>query len=458
MLRSSGMRYLIVGLLALFMFIPLFFVSAVIEDRAFYARETIKEVGEEWGGIQRLTGPQLVLPVTATVTRQERQESVDPRTGAVRFDLVEITEDETRAALRVFPQTFDADVTTATQERRRGIFVVPVYEARAQLDFAFDLATLEDQLATGERIDWAAAEIQFGISDNRALRGTARLTSGTDELRLEPLTGGGFVARTGDPRELGDMALELGFNGAQALYVAPVGRTTRVTIQGDWPHPSFDGGFLPDGSEVTDAGFAADWTVPHLARALPQVAREDQLGAASHIAFGLRYFQPNDFYQKAFRAARYGILYIALTFLTVLLIEDRTRKPAHPVQYLMIGLAQSVFVLMMAAYAEQIGFAAAYMLSAAATIALITAYGVTALKLGRRAWALGGILIALYAVLFLILRSADYALLAGATLAFAAVAAAMLLTRNEDWYGTPGTGRGWRRKPKGPEPDPAATP
>jgi inner membrane protein len=241
----------------------------------------------------------------------------------------------------------------------------------------------------------------------------------------------------GDPRGVAGYGLSLGFNGAQSLFVAPVGRDSHVTLSSDWPHPSFSGAFLPDSSEISETGFTAVWTIPHLARALPQVARQDFDAAARSEAFGVRFFEPNDFYQKAYRAARYGILFIALTFLTVLLIETRTGKPAHPVQYILIGLAQSTFVLLMVAYAEQIGFGPAYLLAAGATIALLVMFGALALRLGRRTWVLAAMLILLYAVLYLILQSADFALLAGSTLAFAAIAFTMYATRNEDWWGPP---------------------
>jgi inner membrane protein len=155
----------------------------------------------------------------------------------------------------------------------------------------------------------------------------------------------------------------------------------------------------------------------------------------------VRFFQPNDFYAQAYRAARYGILFIALTFLTVLLIENRTGRPTHPVQYILIGLAQSVFVLLMVSYAEQIGFGAAYALSAGATTVLLTLFGWAGLKLERRSLVLGIMLAVTYGVLYLILRSADYALLAGSTLAFLALALTMFMTRNEDWYGPEGPGK-----------------
>ena len=127
-------------------------------------------------------------------------------------------------------------------------------------------------------------------------------------------------------------------------------------------------------------------------------------------------------------------------------------------QYLLVGLAQSTFFLLMLALAEQLGFGAAYLISGAATVALVTAYGAMALALGRRTMVLCLLLTLLYAVLYLILRSADYALLAGSILAFAAVAGTMYATRNENWYGEKRekSGRGWFRRPPA-QPAPAPT-
>ena len=152
--------------------------------------------------------------------------------------------------------------------------------------------------------------------------------------------------------------------------------------------------------------------------------------------FGVSFYNPVDLYQKVERAAKYGILFIALTFLTVFLIERFAARPVHPAQFVLIGVAQCVFFLLLLSFAEQIGFTAAYMGAAAATIGLIGLYGHTGLALGRRSPVLVGSLLTLYGTLYLILRSADYALLAGSILAFIAVALAMLMTRGEDWSGS----------------------
>ena len=461
MFQSAGMRFIVVGALALLMFIPLNLVSEIVQERSRYSDQTIDEISREWGGAQLISGPLLVIPVTEEVTYKKKREAVDPVSGRslrdeknnLIYEHYEETVTERRSPVYLFPEQFDMDVATATQTRARGVFEVPVFTANVALDFDFDTASAIEVLAEKQTILWNEAELRVLLNSNRALRGEAVLAAGSRDFDLEPIpaarnAGTGVFSEIGDPRKLTSYSLRLSMNGAQHFGVAAVGRTTKVTMTSDWPDPSFFGDFLPDSREISQDGFTATWTVPHLARSLPQVTREnpDQT-ARNQATMMVRYLTPNDFYQKAWRSARYGILFISLTFLTILLLDRGSKKPAHPVQYLMVGLAQSVFVLLMLAYAEQIGFGLAYLVAAGATIGLLTLFGATALKLGKQTGLLAGVLVTVYAVLYLILRSADYALLAGATLAFVALALTMWLTRNEEWQGPERTGGGrWFRK------------
>ena len=460
MFRSAGLRFIAVGFLVLVMFIPLNLVSGIINDRASYSRQTIADISREWGGHQRLSGPLMVIPVTEDVTYDRRKEAVDAVTGLslrdekgnVIYEYYQETLTERRQPVFVYPGMLDISLSTKTQTRHRGIFDVPVYTADAEISFDFHLEEAEDTLRGDEVLHWDQARLDVFLSSNRALRGEARLTENGNDLALEPIANSddnqtGITTALGDPRDAGTFLLKLTMNGAQHLAAAATGRTTRLRISSDWPDPSFFGDFLPDSSDISEAGFSAEWTVPHLARSLPQIARENSDHMArSSASMGVRFITPNDFYQKAYRSARYGILFIALTFLTILLLDRTGDKPAHPVQYLMVGLAQSIFVLLMVSYAEQMGFGRAYALAASATIGLLVLFGATALKLGRKTSLLAAMLITVYAVLYLILRSADFALLAGSTLAFIALAGTMFLTRNEDWHGPERERRSWFRR------------
>jgi inner membrane protein len=463
-MRSSlGLRFIIVGILTLLMFIPLLLASEVVRERKRLASDTLHSISAEWGGAQTVAGPILIVPVEAEVTLQRHETVTDPANGEVRRDndgnevtrLITETVIRRHPGVHINPGRYDVSVDSSTQMRHRGIFNVPVYQAALKMEFDFPVEGAEDLLEENETLLWDEARLEMRLSSNASLRGVARLMGSAGEHQIEPLANGsaGIQARIGAPN--GSYTLELGLNGARHFRIAPMGRQTAVTMRSDWPDPSFGGAFLPDGSEISPDGFTATWTIPHLARTLPQLSRELHLDhAASRLSFGVELIEQNDFYQKAWRASNYGILFIALTFLTVLLIDRTNARPTHPVQFILIGLAQSTFVLLMVAFAEQIGFGAAYLVAAGATIALITLFAWGALKLGLRSLVLLAMLILLYAVLYLILVSIDFALLAGSTLAFIAIAATMWFTRNEDWYGP--TREGWLPRRKAAASDKAA--
>jgi len=423
---SRGWRFGLMILLTLLMVIPLTMIAFVIEDRAHYQRQAVAEVARQWGGAVELAGPVLVVPVVRAETRRERD--ADGR-------LVSETVTVAAEPLVVLPRRLAIEGETATEIRSRGIFDVPVFTAAIRIAFSYALERPGAEIGPRETILWDKASVALVMARTRSFTGAARLVADGRDLALEPGTPlpgrSGIQAFVGDPRGLGELTLTMELNGAQRIGLVPAGRQTDVRLTGDWPHPSFDGAFLPKSRDVGADGFRAVWQIPHLARGMPEIGRG--FGPAG-TQFGMAFYNPVDFYQKAARAAKYGILFVALTFLTVFLIERLAARPAHPAQLILIGLAECVFFLLLLSIAEQIGFAAAYAVAAAATILLIGLYGRAALGLVRPATALlVGALALLYAVLYLILRSTDYALLAGSLLCFVAVALAMAMTRGDDW-------------------------
>src|SRR6185312_15964518 len=99
-----------------------------------------------------------------------------------------------------------------------------------------------------------------------------------------------------------------------------------------------------------------------------------------------------------------------------------------------LGSAQVLFYLLLLSLSEHIGFALAYLIAAAATVALTSLYAVSALASRARAGVLCIVLGAIYALLYVILNAEDYALLIGSALLFAALAATMYVTRKINWY------------------------
>lgn len=127
-------------------------------------------------------------------------------------------------------------------------------------------------------------------------------------------------------------------------------------------------------------------------------------------------------------------MFIGLTFGIFFLFEILKRMAIHPVQYGLVGLALAVFYQLLISLSEHMPFDLAYLIAAAACIALITFYVCYVLKSVLRGLGFGGVLSLLYGMLLLILKSEDHSLLMGSILVFMALSASMYLTRNVDWY------------------------
>jgi len=134
------------------------------------------------------------------------------------------------------------------------------------------------------------------------------------------------------------------------------------------------------------------------------------------------------------RATKYAAVFICLSFLTLFIWEFLARHAVHPIQYGLMGLALSVFFLLLLALAEHVGFGAAYVVAAAALCALLGIYLAGTMNSSRAGASSGGYFAALYGFMYLLVTSDDYALLAGALGLFAILAVAMFLTRKVDWY------------------------
>ena len=97
-------------------------------------------------------------------------------------------------------------------------------------------------------------------------------------------------------------------------------------------------------------------------------------------------------------------------------------------------MALATFFLLLIGLSEHIAFWLAYLVASGACIALLTYYLSAVLRSTRGGLAFSAMLTALYGTLYGLLVSEDNALLMGSLLVFAAIAAAMVLTRNVDWY------------------------
>ena len=151
-------------------------------------------------------------------------------------------------------------------------------------------------------------------------------------------------------------------------------------------------------------------------------------------SYGTKLFLSVDHYHKTMRSVKYAILFILLTFVAFFLLEIMGGVRIHPFQYLLVGLAMSVFFLLLLSLSEHMQFALSYAAASAATIGIISAYSTRLLLRKRRSLFFGLFLVLLYVCLFVLLQLEDYALLLGSTIVFLVLGFVMYITRKIDWY------------------------
>jgi len=226
----------------------------------------------------------------------------------------------------------------------------------------------------------------------------------------------------------------LRFSGAQRLAVLAYGKTTRVNAQGDWLSPGFDGGVLPVSRSLSADGFRAEWSVPFIARGVRAEGTSDSMSGLDATALGISFIEVADPYQSVHRSLKYVLLFLGLVFLSFFMFEVATSKRVHPAQYVLVGVAQMIFYLLLLSLAERIGFDFGFLLAGGATVLLLSVdarWVFSSPAQGMRAFVIFSML---YSLIYLLLRLEDNALLVGAIASFAAVAAAMYLTRGINWY------------------------
>lgn len=424
--EAPGPRLMALGALVLLLLIPLGMIEGQVHERASRRDQAAAGIVQSWGGVQTLAGPMLRVPWRQTWMEKDVPHS---RTGV----------------LMLLPDVLDAKGHVATEIRRRGIFEVPVFRADLKLSGRFLLPTDARLPATVSGLEWSRAELILPLSEPRALGATSTLQLAGEPLALEPaadlLGVAGIAAPLGTRASAEalagglDFTLELQLTGTDRIALAPVGRSSRIELAGNWPHPGFDGGWLPESRSVSAAGFTAKWAVSHLGRGYPGLWADDEVSLERILgsAVGVSLEVPIDPYRMAERVAKYAVLLILLCFAAVWVMELLGARRLHPVQVLLLGGSLCLFGLLQLALAEHLGFAPAFALAAAAVVIQAALYARSAMRSTPRALGLAGLLSAWFAFLYVILQAEDLAFLLGAGVLFTALSAVMWATRRVQW-------------------------
>ncbi|TWI07358.1 cell envelope integrity protein CreD [Aerolutibacter ruishenii] len=410
--------------------VPLGLIDGVVDDRQRNRAEAVAQISSTFAGAQVFGGPVLVVPYTDSV--EVEVADTGGGTRKVRRDR--------QSTWTYFPDSLDVAGPLEPSTRRLGLHSVRVYEwaGRADARFTLDVPAASDPLAN-RRIGqpW----LSYGIADVRGLRGTPRLTvNGAPTAVLQgqgSRDGAGVHARLPAPqagsRTKLSARLDLVLGGTESLSLVPLGWQNRFALDSSWPHPRLAGRFPARQPRIDGDGFAAQWEIPALAADAQRQYRSGRaLEAIDSVDVSL--VDPVNAYTQADRAIKYGILFVLLTFVGFFMLELLLQLRIHPIQYGLVGLALSIFFLLLVSLSEHIAFGLAYALASAACVGVIGFYLCHVLGSAWRGVGFALILGTLYAALYGLLVSEDNALLLGSLLLFAILAGLMVATRKVDWY------------------------
>ncbi len=432
---SITVRMLMVGILILVLLIPLSFIKNLIQERAYRQKEVVSEINQKWGNEVLLYGPILKIPYQTHKLKKIWDEKTK---SYIQEDIIAIHQ------AFFFPNTLDIKTNVESENLGRSIYESVVYTADIKIKGSFTTPNFETQDIKPEDVLWNKATVIINSTNSKGIRSNLELKIGTENYQLQSKYTQNHNSNRFETKFLKEISLpkennvnfemELKVNGSEQLRFIPVGRETNVEMTSNWASPSFNGNYLPDTKtkEITENGFKASWKVLQINREFEQ----EFFGDLPHInssAFGVKLLIPVDEYQKSERATKYGYLVIALTFLIFFLIQTVSKIQIHPFQYLMIGLALTMFYTLLISISEHSSFLYAYGVAGIAVVLLISIYSKAILKSFKFMGFIGASLTTLYVFIFVIIQLENYALLVGSIGLFLILGTIMMVSRKIDW-------------------------
>ena len=406
--------------------LPLMMVRELINERADYRSEVVDAIEQSTSGSQKLAGPLIAIPITETLTRMENQKEVNYQRSWVYYWL---------------PESLAVAGKQTVESRRVGIYSGQVWHNALQIKASFDPLRLAALRKTN--IVLGQPRLVVSVGDARGIGAIHAPEVNGNVLSVEPglgISGDGagihmpMPALAEDNKPL-EIAFSLDLNGTGEFSLVPLGRNSELQLTSNWPHPGFLGSFLPTQREVSAAGYRAHWQSSWFANDMGSYFKDDMEIPWSRLpAFSADVMSLADQYQLTDRATKYAILLIGLTFMAFFVFESLTRRPLHPMQYLLVGFSLVLFYLVLLALSEHIGFTAAWLAASLSGAVMNGIYLQAVLRGWRNSLLFVAALLLLDGVMWFLLHSEDSALLLGTGVLALALSVLMFLTRRVDWY------------------------
>ncbi len=426
--ESTTLKVIIIVVLIVLFMIPNAMVKQLIQERENNEWRVKKEIGSKWGAPQLISGPFLVIPY-----QKKKITEYDGKQEVKYFNY----------ELNVMPKTLDISGNIVPIIRKRGIYKAILYDAFLDYGGNFEMPDFDKLGIDTSLIKWDKIIFNIGIEDMGGIKESIKLNwDGIHNINLEPGIKG-TISKTGVStvvefaKEKYSKIIDFSFNvkiqGSESIFFTPLGKTTKVVLNSTWDSPSFQGRFVPDSREISQDGFTAKWKILDMNRDFPQQWEGSDYNVTKS-QFGVKLIKPVGEYQKNMRTVKYSLLIIVLIFMIYFFFEILGNFKIHPIQYTFIGLALTMFFVLLLSISEQVGFNIAYLISSVATGLMILIYSASLLKKNKQLILLGSFLTTIYGFIYVVLQLEDYALFAGSIGLFIALFAIMYYSRKIDWY------------------------
>lgn len=431
--QSNTAKMIMVGILSLFLLIPLNLVQSLIRERSQRKNEVTKEITQLWGNDILFYGPILKVPYK---TYSET---------AVVDDKTKVTTIQKQAHLE-YAYFFPSELNNKTNiekvdQLKRSLYNPIVFKANIKFNGTFQDVSFDKISVNEEDVLWDKATILIKTTNLKSIKSDLKININTNDYSLESksdednyfgtLETNSFVYKSNEKLTF---SFEMNYNGSNSLQFIPVGKTTTTSIDANWDSPSFIGNFAASDTtkKVTTKNFHADWKILHINRPFSQQYTE-KIPNLKGYSYGVKLIEPVDEYQQNERASKYGFLVIGLTFLIFFLIQTISKKSIHIFQYTMIGLALIMFYTLLISITEHSSFTIAYIIASSAVIIMLLLYSFSVLKEKKFPLFISISLLILYSFIFVIIQLENYALLVGSIGLFFILGAVMYFSRKIDW-------------------------
>ncbi len=435
--NSATIKMLMVGALIVVLMIPLTYIKFLIVERAERQKSVVTEINEKWGKEILLYGPILKIPYK---TYKEIIHDKGKKTETTE------TEEQINYAF-FFPELLDAKATVNPEKKYRGIYETAVFKTLMKIDGKFGKPDFSSIGIKDEDILWDKARIVIKTSNLKGINNQIKITLNKNDYSFIPkYENQNLLSNSIKLHKLESVYLlkediikgntsfriDIDVNGSKSVKIIPIGKATKMNIKSNWEHKSFVGNYLPSDKGGSKSGFDAKWKVLQINRPFSQQFFYT-LPNLKEFAFGVSFMIPVDQYLQSERATKYGYLVICLTFLIFFLIQNLSKINIHPFQYMMIGLALTMFYTLLISITEHSNFLNAYLIASISVILLITLYSKSILKTFKFPMFILISLSALYTFIYIIIQLESYALLVGSVGLFLILGSVMYASRKIQW-------------------------